>query len=83
MSKEKIIQKLQEKHEGASYVYTTCMQNGCWDASCIIRSRVKNGKIVAIEPDDTINPGDVREDVGDEALKQGMIQMRACPMGHA
>jgi anaerobic dimethyl sulfoxide reductase subunit A len=83
LSREKIVSDLQQRHEDAHYVYTTCVNNGCWDASCILRCQVKDGKIIAIEPDDSINRNDAREDVGEDALKKGLIQLRACPMGHA
>lgn len=83
MSKERIVKKLQERHKDSSYVYTCCTQNGCWDSNCILRCQVKDGKIVSIEPDNSINPGNAREDVGEEAFNQGMIQMRPCSMGHA
>ncbi len=83
MSREKIVQNLQERHEGSRHVYTTCVNNGCWDASCILRCEVKDNKIVAIEPDDSLNKNMGREDVGEKAFKEGMIQKRSCPMGHA
>lgn len=83
MSREKIVNKLQERHEGTKCYYTTCLQNACWDASCIVRSHVKDGVIVAFEPDNTVNPGAGREEVSEEALQKGMVQMRSCVMGHA
>ncbi|MGV8083016.1 MAG: molybdopterin-dependent oxidoreductase [Coriobacteriia bacterium] len=83
MSREKIIADLQKRHDGVTYTYTTCVNNGCWDASCVLRCAVKDGKVVSIEPDDSINKGDAREDVGEQALKEGMVQLRPCPMGHA
>lgn len=83
MKKDQIVKKHQERHQDASYVYTSCTQNGCWDSSCILRCQVKDGKIVSIEPDDSINKGNAREDIHEDELKQGMIQMRPCAMGHA
>jgi anaerobic dimethyl sulfoxide reductase subunit A len=83
VSKEKVIEKLQEKHAGEQCFYHTCLQNACWDTTCIVRSRVKDGVLTSIEPDDSINRGAGREDVGDKAIKQGMVQARACPMGHS
>ena len=70
MSREKIVNKLQERHEGTKCYYTTCLQNACWDASCIVRSHVKDGVIVAFEPDNTVNPGAGREEVSEEALQR-------------
>ena len=63
--------------------YTCCAANGCWDASCILKCHVKGGKLVSIEPDDTINKGACREDVEWEKIWTGMVQMRPCAMGHA
>ncbi|WP_434510384.1 molybdopterin-containing oxidoreductase family protein [Desulfitobacterium sp. AusDCA] len=83
MSKEKVLEKLKKQHEGEQVFYHTCLQNGCWDAACIVRSRVKDGKIVAFEPDNSINKGAGREDVGEEAINKGMVQARPCTMGHA
>lgn len=83
MSRDSVVESLSERHEGVHYVYTTCVNNGCWDASCILKCAVKDNKIISIEPDDSINVNDGREDVDDKALNEGMIQLRACPMGHA
>ncbi|EHL09094.1 molybdopterin oxidoreductase [Desulfitobacterium hafniense DP7] len=83
MSRDKVLNNLLSRHQDEEYCYTTCMQNGCWDAVCVIKCRVKDNKIISVEPDDTINRGSGREDIGDELIKKGMIQTRACPMGHA
>lgn len=72
-----------KRHEGERIFYTTCPANGCWDAACILKCHEKDGKLVAIEPDDSVNPGNCREDVGYENEWKGMVQMRPCPMGHA
>lgn len=83
MSREKVVQNLQERHEGDQCFYHTCLQNACWDVSCIVRSRVKDGILTAIEPDDSINKGAGREDVDEENINKGLVQARACVMGHA
>ena len=83
MSRESVVEKLGERHEGVDYFYTTCHNNGCWDATCLIKCSVKDDKIVAIEPDDSVNPGVAREDDDENAVQTGMLQARACPMGHA
>lgn len=83
MAQEKcVLEKLRNRHENEEIRYTTCYQNGCWDAVCVLKCHVKDGKIVSIEADDTINKGAGREDVGEEGFKQGMIQTRACAQGH-
>ncbi len=83
MNADDIVARKQESHEGERIFYTSCPANGCWDASCILKCHVKDGKLVRIEPDDTVNPGSCREDVGWENTWQGMVQARPCPMGHA
>ena len=46
MSRESVVEKLGERHEGVDYFYTTCHNNGCWDATCLIKCSVKDDKIV-------------------------------------
>lgn len=82
-SRSKVVEALEDRHDCDRYVYTTCVNNGCWDASCVLKCGVKDNKIVSIETDDTINKNNGREDLDEEAIKTGMIQLRACPMGHA
>lgn len=82
MDAEKVVGKLRERHEGSEIRYTTCYQNGCWDAVCILKCHVKDGKIISIEADDTINKGAGREDVGEEGFAAGLIQSRPCAQGH-
>lgn len=83
VSREKVITNLSEKHENAKHVYTTCVNNGCWDASCVLRCEIIDNKVTSIEPDDSINKNNAREDIGEQALKEGLVQLRSCPMGHA
>lgn len=61
--------------------YTCCHQNGCF-GTCLLKVRVRNGVITAIEMGDPINAGMPREDVGNNAVRKGMIQQRACVRGH-
>lgn len=85
MSRDKILKKLDAQHQGEEVTYLTCTANGCWDASCILRVRSKDGKVTAIEADDTINKNVAREDayITDEEIKSGMIQHRPCVQGHS
>ncbi len=83
MSKGKIVEGLSARHQGTQVRYTCCAQNGCWDASCIVKCETKDGRLVSLSADDSINEGMPREDVGDQALREGMVQMRPCAMGHA
>ena len=43
----------------------------------------KDGKVIAIEPDDSVNQNDSREDCGWENIWKGNVQMRPCAMGHS
>lgn len=83
MSKEKTIEGLAGIHEDTEFKYTCCAQNGCWDSSCIIKCEVRDGKLISISSDDSVNENSAREDVGEEGFRQGMVQMRPCAMGHA
>ncbi len=80
---EQCVNRARTRHDGEEVRYTTCYQNGCWDAVCILKCHVKDGRITAIESDDSINRNCGREDVGEEGFSQGMIQMRPCVQGHA
>ncbi len=62
----------------------TCCGYHCW-RNCILKVRIRDGVIVACEPDDTINPGILRDDVylPEEVLNKGMIQARPCVKGYA
>ena len=83
MSEAAVKCRLSELHQGEQVRYTTCYQNGCWDAVCILKCRTKDGKITAIEPDDSINRGSAREDVGQDGVDKGLLQARPCAQGHA
>jgi len=52
---------------------------------CILKVRIRDGVIVACEPDDTINPGIAREDglLPEDTINRLMIQNRACAKGYA
>ncbi|MCU0581089.1 MAG: molybdopterin-dependent oxidoreductase [Syntrophales bacterium] len=85
MNREKLIRDLMDRHEEEKVTYTCCTQNGCWDANCILKVRTKNGKLTAIETDDSINANRGREDayLTKEQIDQGMVQQRPCVMGHS
>ena len=83
MEKQDIIESSKKNHEYDRIFYTSCPANGCWDSACILKCRIKDGKIVSIEPDDTINKNSSREDCGWENIWTGQVQMRPCAMGHA
>jgi anaerobic dimethyl sulfoxide reductase subunit A len=83
LSIQKMVENLQQAHAADRIAYTTCVNNGCWDASCILRCRVRDNKLISIEPDDSVNRNDAREDIDEQALREGLVQLRSCPMGHA
>ena len=58
--------------------YTTCDEH-CFNW-CVIKVHIRDGKIWAIEPDDTLNPGMPREDgqLSDELIDGCMITTRPC-----
>ena len=63
--------------------YTSCGFH-CFD-QCVLKVRIREGRIVAVEPDDTINPGVAREGEHPQGrlLPTSMIQRRPCPKGYA
>lgn len=83
MNRDELIQKSKSIHDADRVFYTTCPQNGCWDSACVLKCYEKDGKLLAVEPDDTVNKNNVREDVEWEQVWRGMVQMRPCSMGHA
>ena len=83
MDKQGIIDASRARREGERIFYTSCPANGCWDSACILKCHVKDGKVIAIEPDDSVNQNDSREDCGWENIWKGNVQMRPCAMGHS
>lgn len=83
MDKQGIIDASKKRREGERIFYTSCPANGCWDSACVLKCHMKDGKIFAIEPDDSINKNDSREDKTWEELLKGNIQARPCAMGHS
>lgn len=63
--------------------YTTC--SGHCLTTCVLKVRVRDGVVVSIEPDDSVNPGLGREDehVSEDMMDRGMFQHRPCAKGYA
>ena len=63
--------------------YTTCTEH-CFNM-CILKVHIRDGRIWAVEPDDTVNRGIAREDgyLSDESLDKFMITTRPCTKGYA
>jgi anaerobic dimethyl sulfoxide reductase subunit A len=51
---------------------------------CILKVLIRDGVIISCEPDDTINPGILREDncLSERVINAGMIQTRPCVKGY-
>ncbi len=73
------------KYEGAKAVYTACRCNCGGAEHCVIKALVKDGRVVAVEPDDRYNPNIGREDavLADPDLFKNRLQRRPCTMGLA
>jgi len=71
------------ERDGDLIRYTTCNCH-CF-GWCILKVRVRNGVIVSCEPDDTVNPGIIRDDIHPSGglMNRGMVQRRPCPMAYA
>jgi anaerobic dimethyl sulfoxide reductase subunit A len=76
---------MQELKDQVVTKYTTCRCNCGGTHSCILKAHVKNGKVIAVEPDDRFNIGVGREDevLTDEDLIKVRLQRRPCVMGLA
>ena len=66
-------------------VYTTCMCNCGSNHQCVLKAHVKDGRGVAVEPDDRYNTGVGREDevLSEQELIQTRLQRRPCTKGLA
>ena len=73
------------KHENETIVYTTCRANCGGNCQCVIKAHVRDGKVVAVEPDDRYNRNVGREDavLSEEDLIKTKLQRRPCVMGLA
>jgi anaerobic dimethyl sulfoxide reductase subunit A len=77
--------KFSGKYEETNTVYTTCHCNCGGNQQCVIKAHVKDGKVVAVEPDDRYNTNIGREDsvLSELELIQTHVQRRPCVMGLA
>ena len=71
--------------EALKTIYTTCQCNCGGNQHCVLKAHVRDGKIIAVEPDDRYNKNVGREDAvlteGD--LLKNRLQRRPCTMGLA
>lgn len=73
------------KPKGTNTVYTTCRCNCGGNQHCVIKAHIKDGKVVAVEPDDRYNPNVGREDsiLSEVDFINNRLQRRPCVMGLA
>lgn len=66
-------------------LYTTCRCNCGSNAQCVIKAHVRDGVVVAVEPDDRYNTGIGREDavMSESELIKTSLQRRPCAKGLA
>ncbi len=74
---------LVEKNSPETAVYTTCRCNCGSNSQCVIKAIVRNGRVVAVEPDDRYNSGIGREDevLSEQDLIKTRLQRRPCTKG--
>jgi anaerobic dimethyl sulfoxide reductase subunit A len=79
-----ITKQLIDRHTDEEIKYTCCSGSQCWKY-CAVKVRVKNGKITALEPEDSVNAGIAREDayISRDDLLKLKVQSRGCPMHYA
>lgn len=73
------------KVKGETTYYSSCNCNCGSDSHCVFKVHLKDGIVVAVEPDDRYNPGAGREDDGlpEADLLNNRLQRRPCVRGMA
>jgi len=81
VSKNTRISRSVDETAGDTIRYVNCGLH-CFN-SCILKARVRNGKVIAVEPDDTANPGLAREDgkLSREEVDKYLYNTRPCARG--
>jgi len=71
------------EYEGERTVYTSCICNCGSNNQCVFKAHVKDGVVVAVEPDDRCNTGVGREDevLSEHDLIKTRLQRRPCTKG--
>ena len=71
------------KDKGETTAYSTCNHNCGGDHQCVFKMHIKDGRIIAVEPDDRYNTGVGREDevLTENDLKKACLQRRPCTRG--
>jgi anaerobic dimethyl sulfoxide reductase subunit A len=78
-----ISQNFRTGYKGEKTVYTTCQCNCGNTSQCVFKAHIKDGKVVAVEPDDRYNTGVGREDeiLSEQDLIKTRLQRRPCTKG--
>jgi len=79
-----IVERLKTKHSGEEVRYSGCYPM-CHGGGCILKLRIKDGKIVCVEPDDLYNRNVAREDevLNDLDFVKQRLQQRPCEVAYA
>ncbi len=69
--------------KGETTFYTTCQCNCGSTSQCVLKAHMKDGVVVAVEPDDRYNTGVGREDavLSEQELIKTHLQRRPCAKG--
>jgi len=69
--------------KGEKTVYTSCLCNCGSNSQCVLKAHVRDGVVVAVEPDDRYNTGVGREDevLSEADLIKVRLQRRPCTRG--
>lgn len=80
----KIVEKLKAKHVGEEVKYSGCYPM-CHGGGCVLKIRVKDGRIVCVEPDDLYNRNIAREDehLTERDFVKQRLQQRPCEVAYA
>ncbi|MEM2103719.1 MAG: molybdopterin-dependent oxidoreductase [Candidatus Bathyarchaeia archaeon] len=79
-----IVEKLKAKHSGEEIKYSGCYPM-CHGGGCVLKLRVKDGKIICVEPDDLCNKNVAREDevLTEIDFVKNRLQQRPCEVAYA
>lgn len=81
---QKIVEKLKARHSGEEVRYSGCYPM-CHGGGCVLKLRIKDGKIICVEPDDRYNKNIAREDevLTDIDFVKQRLQQRPCEIAYA
>ena len=69
--------------KGERTIYNTCLCNCGTNGQCVLKAHIKDGVVVAVEPDDRYNKNVGREDevLSEDDLIKVRLQRRPCTKG--